>query len=52
MSRITMYGVQRWSRINTVPSAEGLIPTFHHVLIISEEILNMNCGCNLLESVK
>lgn len=47
-----IYGVQRWSRINIVSSADGLIPTFLHVLIISEEILNMNCGCNLLESVK
>lgn len=40
------------SRIKTVPSLESLIPTFLHVLVISEGILIMDCGCNPLESVK
>lgn len=40
------------SSIKGVPSSEDQIPTFVHVLVISEGILNMDCGCNPLESIK
>lgn len=40
------------SSIKTVPSSEGLIPIFLRALVISELILNMDSGCNPLESIK
>jgi len=40
------------SSIKPVPSSEDLIPAFLHVLVISEGILNIDCGCNPLESIK
>lgn len=53
-----MYSVQRWSFkimlswIKAVPGSDSLIPTFLHILVISEGILNMDCGCSPLDSMR